>query len=52
MTDIAFPGRDAEGIRQYRAVNQEIQKGMKKAKMDWIEEQCQDIEDNMTKSNS
>ena len=44
--------KDAEVIRQYRAVNQEIKKGMKKAKMDWIEEQCQDIEDNMKKNNS
>ena len=26
--------------------------GKKKAKMDWIEEQCQDIEDNMKKNNS
>ena len=44
--------KDAEAIRQYRAVNQEIKKGMKKAKMDWIEEQCQDIENNMKKNNS
>ena len=44
--------KDAEGVRQYRAVNKEIKKGMKKAKMDWIEEQCQDIEDSMNKNNS
>ena len=44
--------KDAEGVRLYRAVNQEIKKGMKKSKMDWIEEQCQDIEDNMKKNNS
>ena len=44
--------KDAEGLRQYRAANQEIKKGMKKAKMNWIEEQCQDIEDNMKKNNS
>ena len=44
--------KDAEGVRQYRAANQEIKKGMKKAKMNWIEEQCQDIEDNMKKNNS
>ena len=44
--------KDAEGVRQYRAANQEIKKGMKNAKMDWIEEQCQDIEDSMKKNNS
>ena len=44
--------KDAEGVRQYRAANQDIKKGMKKAKMNWIEEQCQDIEDSMKKNNS
>ena len=44
--------KDAEGVRQYMAVNQGIKKGMKKAKMNWIEEQCQDIEDSMKKNNS
>ena len=44
--------KDAEGVKQYRAANQEIKKGMKKAKMNWIEEQCQDIEDSMKKNNS
>ena len=43
--------KDAEGVRQYRAANQEIKKGMKKAKMNWIEEQCEDIEDSMKKNN-
>ena len=33
--------KDAEGVRQYRAFNKEIKKGMKKARMYWIEEQCQ-----------
>jgi len=42
----------AEGVRQFRAVNQKIKKGMKKTKMDWIEEQCQDIEYSMKKENS
>ncbi|KAK2185248.1 hypothetical protein NP493_241g03008 [Ridgeia piscesae] len=32
--------KDAEGLRQYRAANQEIKKGMKKEKMNWIEEQA------------
>ena len=44
--------KDAEGVRQYRAANQEIKKGMKKAKMNWIEEQCQNIDDSMKKNNS
>ena len=44
--------KDAEGVRQYRAVNQEIKKGMTKAKMNWVEEQCQDFEDCMKKNNS
>ena len=44
--------KDAEGVRQYRAANQEIKKGRKKAKMHLIEEQCQDIEDIMKKNSS
>ena len=44
--------KDAEGLRQYRAANQEIKKGMKKAKMNWIEEQCQEIEDSLKKNTS
>ncbi|KAK2172641.1 hypothetical protein NP493_944g02008 [Ridgeia piscesae] len=44
--------KDAEGIRRYRAANQEIKKGMKRAKTNWIEEQCQDIEDSMKRNNS
>ena len=44
--------KDAEGLRQYRAANQEIKKGMKKEKMNWIEEQCQNIEDSMKKNKS
>lgn len=34
--------KDTEGGKQYRAINQEIKKSMKKAKETWIEEQCQD----------
>ena len=44
--------KDAEGVRQYRAANQEIKKGMQKAKINCIEEQCQDIKDSMKKNNS
>ena len=41
-----------QGVRQYRAANQDIKQGMKKAKMNRIEEQCQDTEDSMKKINS
>ena len=34
-----------DGMAQYRAVNQEIKKGMKKAKENWIGEQCQNTDD-------
>ena len=44
--------KDAEGVRQYRTATHEIKKGMKKAKMNWIEEKCQDIEDSMKKNKS
>ena len=39
----------AEGVS---STGQPTKKGMKKAKMNWIEEQCQDIEDSMKKNNS
>ena len=37
--------KDRDEMAQYRAVNQEIKKGMKKAKGNWIGEQCQHIDD-------
>ena len=37
--------KDRDGMAQYRAVYQEIKKGMKKAKENWIGEQCQNIDD-------
>ena len=43
---------EAEGARQYRAINHRIKKSMKKAKENWIEEQCQDIEDSLKNNNS
>ena len=36
----------------YRTVNRQIKKGMKKAKEDWIGEQCENIEDSLKKNNS
>ena len=42
--------KDKDGMAQYRAVNQEIKKGMKKAKENWIGEQCQNIDDCLKKN--
>ena len=44
--------KDRDGMAQYRAVNQKIKKGMKKAKENWIGEQCQNIDDCLKKYNS
>ena len=41
-----------EGAKQYKAVNQQIKKGMAKAREAWIEERCQEIDDNLDKNNS
>ena len=43
---------DAEGTTEYRTVNRQIKKGMKKAKENWIGEQCENIEDSLKKNNS
>ena len=43
--------KDRDGMAQSRAVNQEIKKGMKKAKETWMEEQCQNIDDCLKKNN-
>ena len=41
-----------EGAKQYKAVNQQIKKGIVKARETWIEERCQEIDDNLGKNNS
>ena len=41
-----------EGAKLYREANQQVKKGMRKAKETWIEEQCQGIEENLQKNNS
>ena len=41
---------DAEGTTESRTVNQQIKKGMKKAKEDWIVEPCENIEDSLKKN--
>ena len=40
------------GANEYREANNNVKKGMKKAKQNWIEEQCKDIEHNLTTNNS
>ena len=41
-----------EGAKQYKAVNQQIKKGMVKARETWIEERCQEIDDSLRKNNN
>ena len=43
---------DAEGTTEYRTVNRQLKKSIKKAKEDWIGEQCENIEDSLKKNNS
>ncbi|XP_052271442.1 uncharacterized protein LOC127872153 [Dreissena polymorpha] len=50
--DLKKKKNDTEGANQYKAVNQEIKKSMKKAKENWIKEQCQDINDSLETNNS
>ena len=44
--------KERDGMAQYRTVNQEIKKGMKRAKENWIGEQCQNIDDCLKKKYS
>ena len=41
-----------EGAKQYKAVNQQIKKGMVKARETWIEERCQEIDGSLGKNNN
>ena len=41
-----------EGSEKYKEVNNNIKRCMKKAKENWIEEQCSEIEENLRKTNS
>ena len=43
---------DAEGTTEYRTVNRQTKKGMKRAKEDLIGELCENIEDSLKKNNS
>ena len=41
-----------EGAEKYKEVNNNIKTCMKKAKENWIGEQCSEIEENLRKNNS
>ena len=43
---------EPEGSEKYKEVNKNIKKCMKKAKENWIGEQCSEIEENLRKNNS
>ena len=42
----------AQGISQYREINSKIRKAIKQAKENWIEEQSEEINTNLTKNNT
>ena len=41
---------DAQGRSQYRDINNKIRKAIKQAKENWIEDQCEEIDINLTKN--
>ena len=43
---------EAEGAKEYREANRRIQKGVTKAKEDWIGAQCEEVETFLNKNNS
>ena len=43
---------EPEGSEKYKEVNNNIKRSMKKAKENWTEEQCSEIEKNLRKNNS
>ena len=42
----------ADGTMQYRAISNNIKISMKQAKDDWIDRQCNEIEENIQKNNA
>ena len=42
---------EPEGSEKYKEVNNNIKRCMKKARKNWIGEQCSEIEDNLKKKN-
>ena len=43
---------EPEGAEKYKEVNNNIKRGMKKVKENWIGEQCSETEENLRKNNS
>ena len=43
---------EPEGAAKYKEVNNSIKRSMKKAKENWIGEQCSELEENLRKNNS
>ena len=43
---------EPEGSEKYKEVNKNIKRCMKKAKENWVGEQCREIEENLRKNNS
>ena len=43
---------EPEGSEKYKEVNNNIKRRMKKAKANWIGEQCSETEENLRKNNS
>ena len=43
---------EPEGSEKYKEVNNNIKRCMKKAKENWIDKQCSEIEENLRKNNS
>ena len=43
---------EPEGSEKYKQVNNNIKRCMKKAKENWIGEQCSEVEENLRKNNS
>ena len=44
--------KNPEEVNEYEKANQRIQKAVKKAKGDWIGNQCEEIKTGLTKHNS
>ena len=43
---------EEEGAKEYRKANKRVQKALKKAKEDWINQQCKEIDACLNKNNS
>ena len=43
---------EEEGAKEYRKANKRVQKALKKAKEDWIDNQCKEIYACLNKNNS